>query len=100
MLLMVRIDLSDADVALFDAYEARVLPLLERHGARLETRVRAIDGTGEFHLLHFPDADAFAAYRADPERTAAQPLWVQCRARSELVEVARIDPDFREAVAP
>lgn len=90
MLLLVTIDLSAADVALFDSYEARVLPLLATHGATLEARVRALDGQREIHLLHFPDAQAFAAYRADPQRESAQPLWAQCGARSEVVEVTRM----------
>lgn len=92
MLILAQIDLSQADLALFDAYEGQVLPLLANHGARLAERLRAIDGRSEVHLLHFPDADALDAFRADPARDALQPLWLRCGASSTLTEVARLDP--------
>ena len=59
----------------FDAYEAEVLPLVQRHGGRVELRVRATDGSREFHLLSFPDEGAFKSFRADPRRAAAQEKW-------------------------
>jgi uncharacterized protein (DUF1330 family) len=39
MLILVQIDISVADVALYDAYEAKVLALLENYGAKLEERL-------------------------------------------------------------
>ena len=61
MLVLVQIDLSQAELALFDAYEAEVLPLLGKYGARLEERLRAEDGNSEVHLLYFPDDQALDA---------------------------------------
>ncbi len=87
---LVTIDLHGADVALFEAYEAVVLPLLATHGGRLELRLRAIDGTSETHLLSFPDAPAYDRYRADPARLAAQSLWESSRAISTAIEVITI----------
>jgi hypothetical protein len=37
----VTIDLTNANLEAFEAYEARVLPLLGKHGGRLEMRVRS-----------------------------------------------------------
>ena len=90
MRLLVLIDLSAADLARFEAYEAQVLPLLATHGGRLELRVRAIDARSETHLLHFPDDAAFAAYRADPRRLALLPEWEAAGARAEIITVEAI----------
>ena len=68
---LVTIDLSNADVSIYEAYEATVLSLLGKHGGRLEMRVRSLDGCSETHLLFFPSAQAFDSYRADPIRVAA-----------------------------
>jgi hypothetical protein len=84
---LVTIDLSNADVSIFEAYEATVLSLLGKHGGRLEMRVRSLDGCSETHLLFFPSAQAFDSYRADPIRVAAQDVWQRCGARSVVVEV-------------
>lgn len=87
---LVTIDLTAADLAAFEAYEARVLPLLARHGGRLEARVRALDGSSETHLLFFPDAEAFEAYRCDPARLAAQDAWAACGATSVVTGVETV----------
>jgi hypothetical protein len=71
----------------FDAYEARVLPLLAEHGGRLERRLRAVDGSLEAHVVSFPGEAELAAYRADPRRAAAAPLLVASGAAVELLEV-------------
>jgi len=90
MLLLVEIDLANADLALFESYEARVLPLLPNHRATLVERLRAFDGRSETHLIDFPDADSLAAFRADPVRIAAQTLWASCRASAMSKEVTRL----------
>lgn len=69
------IDLARADLPAVEAYEAMVLPLVARHGGRVDLRVRARDGSREFHLLSFPDDAAYERFRADPERAAAQEIW-------------------------
>lgn len=91
MLILVQIDISKADLALFDAYEAQALGLLRQHSGQLVERVRSTDGTSEVHLLDFPHADAFNAFRADPMRTALQELWSRCGASSKVTEVQRLN---------
>jgi uncharacterized protein (DUF1330 family) len=90
MLVFVHLDISAADLALFEAYETEVLVLLAQHGATVEERLRSVDGLTEMHLLHFPDAAALAAFREDPARAALQDLWRRCGATSTLSEVTRI----------
>lgn len=90
MLLHIQIDLTAADIALFEAYEAAVLPLLADYGAALKLRLRAPDGRGEIHLIAFPDEAALAAYRADPARIAAQPLWDRSGAAATMMEVVPV----------
>jgi len=88
---LVTIDLRNADVELFAAYEAKVLPLLAKYGGRLEMRVRALDGSSETHLLFFPDSPAFEAYRADPNRQAVLDEWERSGATSVALEVEPVD---------
>jgi hypothetical protein len=90
MRLLVTIELKGADLAAFEAYEATVLPLLAKYGARLEMRLRALDDSSETHLLSFPNAEAFQGYLADPARAAALPQWVRSGAKSTAVEVRDI----------
>jgi hypothetical protein len=87
---LVTIDLTDADVPLFEAYEAAVLPLLPKHGARLDARVRSLDGTKETHLLSFPDDAAYQAYLADPARLAVRSQWELSGAKADGVEVVDV----------
>lgn len=89
MLLLLRIELAGCDLALFEAYERRVLALLPGHGAQLVERLRAKDGLSETHLLHFPDAAAYGAFRADPARLKVQDMWRQCGAAATIIEVER-----------
>lgn len=84
------IDLSAADISKFETYETTVLSLLARHGAKLEMRVRSLDGLSETHLLFFPGTQAFENYRDDPVRVAAQGLWKASGATSSVTEVRRL----------
>ena len=90
MLLLVTIDLSQADLDVFERYEASVLALLPNHGGRLDLRVRALDGRTETHLLYFPDEQAFEAFRSDPARLALADEWKGCGALSTVQLVERI----------
>ena len=82
MRLLIEMDLTDADLVLFDRYEDTVLALLPEHGAVLERRERAADGTAEVHLIRFPDQAAFDAFIADPRRLAMARTWAACGARA------------------
>ena len=85
MLVLIRIELSGADLTAFERYEAEVLPLLADHGGALERRLK---GEGfEAHLVRFPSTEAFHAYLRDPRREEAQALWVQSGAHAERWEV-------------
>lgn len=51
-------------------YEDRVLGLLADHGARIDTRVRALEGPlTEIQILEFPSEQALEDFREDPRRT-------------------------------
>ena len=62
-------------LASFRAYEDAVLPLLTVHGGQLQRRLRADDGTTEIHVIWFPTAAHFDAWRADPGRAACAPIF-------------------------
>ena len=90
MLIVTHIDISNADLDLFDEYESGALQLLERYGARLEDRLRSTDARSEIHILYFPDGDALESFRADPVRAALQDIWHRSGAVSSLLEVKRL----------
>ena len=59
--------LTIGDRAAFDRFEAHAEAAMARHGAAIERRI-AIDAPArEVHVVSFPDARAWEAYRADPE---------------------------------
>lgn len=90
MLILVQLDISEADMALFEEYETQVLSLLESHGAKLLERLRSTDERQEVHVLQFPDDSAFDAFRVDPTRARLQELWLRCGASTSLTKVRRI----------
>jgi uncharacterized protein (DUF1330 family) len=51
-------------------YEDRVLDLLPDHGARIDARVRALEGPfTEIQILEFPSQQALDDFQNDPRRT-------------------------------
>jgi catechol 2,3-dioxygenase-like lactoylglutathione lyase family enzyme/uncharacterized protein (DUF1330 family) len=71
--LVVMLHVDPDAIAAFEEYETRAAPLLSRHGGRLESRIHCSPAPGaphEVHVVSFPDAAAFDAYRADPEYAA------------------------------
>jgi uncharacterized protein (DUF1330 family) len=91
MLILVQIDLSEADLALFEDYEAQALKLLAASGARLLMRVRSLDDRAETHLLQFDDEDAFQSFLNHPDRAKLQPQWDACKATSQVTKVREVD---------
>lgn len=90
MLVLVHIDLSNAEIGLFESYESRALSVLTKHGGRLEERVRTLSSSTEIQLLYFPDEQALTAFRNDPVRTGLRPIWIECGASSVVTEVTRV----------
>ncbi|MFI7211032.1 hypothetical protein ACIBP4_27205 [Micromonospora maritima] len=69
VLLVALVDLS-ADAPAGRRYEDAVLALLDRHGGRLERRLRTGDGETEVHVIRFAARAGLDAFLADPERAA------------------------------
>lgn len=78
-------------IAVFQQYEAAVLPLLGAHSGVLERRLRNNDGTVEVHIVRFATREAFERFRSDPRRAAAAPLLQQSGASIELLEVRDVE---------
>ena len=83
---MTLVDVPSGSVPAFRAYEDRVLPLLQRHGGRVERRLRTPDGTTEVHVLSFDSEDAYRGYLADPERVANRALLSDVGLEQRVVE--------------
>ncbi len=71
----------------FQAYEARVLPILGEYGGTLERRLRNADGTIELHVLRFDSRDGLDRFRQDKRRIEAAPLLQRSGATVELLEL-------------
>jgi hypothetical protein len=71
----------------FQAYEARVLPILGEYGGTLERRLRKADGTIELHVLRFDSRDGLERFRQDKRRIEAVPLLLRSGATVELMEL-------------
>ena len=67
-------DIPTGAEAGFQAYESAVLPLLPRHGGRLERRLRTGDALTEVHIVSFASQEGFDSYLADPERQSHRGL--------------------------
>lgn len=65
---MLDIDLSEADIELFERYEELALRLLAEHGGVVLARVRDMAELREWHLLRVPNRAAWEAFRSDPRR--------------------------------
>jgi hypothetical protein len=61
-------DIPSGAEAGFQAYESAVLPLLQRHGGRLERRLRTDDALTEVHIVSFASEEGFQSYLADEGR--------------------------------
>ncbi len=77
-------ELAASAIEPFHDYERRVLPLLGRHGGRLERRLRTADARTEVHLLSFPDRAGYEACLADPDRAALRPVLAALVERAEI----------------
>jgi uncharacterized protein (DUF1330 family) len=83
-------DIPQGGVATFQEYEARVLPLLSRHGGRLERRLRGQDGRCEVHIVSFDDSSGYHAYMADPERQAHRKVLAGVDVVQRLLQVTDV----------
>ena len=73
------------------AYERRVLPILCEHGGRVVMAFTPDEpGPDEVHVLEFPSAAAFAAYRADERIAALAAERSAAIARTELYSAERL----------
>ena len=88
---LVVLDLTLADIALFEAYERKIMPLLSKYGARLEQAIRSIDGMTETHLLYFPENVSFEKFLSDPSRAALKDEWKLTGVTTTITDVEQID---------
>lgn len=80
-------DVPPTAVQAFQHYESLVLPLLARHGGRLERRLRTEDALSEVHIVSFASQEGYASYLADEERQAHRSLLDGVEVVQRLLEV-------------
>jgi hypothetical protein len=75
------------------AYEDAVLALMPRHGGRVVSRVRRVDGEPgpfEVQLIHLPDDAALESYLSDPVRVALAETHRAVVERTEVIRVSTV----------
>jgi uncharacterized protein (DUF1330 family) len=75
------------------AYEDTVLALMPRHGGRVVSRVRRLegeDGPLEVQLIDLPDEAALESYRTDPARVALAETHRSVIQRTEVIRVTTV----------
>ena len=80
------VDVPSDSVAAFQRYEDHVLPLLQRHGGRLDRRLRTPDGTTEVHVLSFASQATYRGYIGDAERERHRALLAGVPLTQRVVE--------------
>ena len=91
----VLIYIQDGKQSLFRAYEEQAMPLMRRHGGRVEFMMTSESASGaydlpdEIHVLSFASPEGFSHYRQDPDVVALAPL------REESVQRAVFIPGKR-----
>jgi hypothetical protein len=85
-------DIEPAGIEAFRAYEDVVLPLLGRHGGRLERRLRTSDGTSEIHIVFFADESGYEAYLSDPDRVRARGVLGETPLEQRILAVCDVLP--------
>jgi uncharacterized protein (DUF1330 family) len=90
--------IRDGAVAEFEDFERRVARIQARHGAKIERAIRVAGPAAnaaepfEVHIVSFPDAQALAAYRADPELVALADIRAAVFERTTFVEGFDVPP--------
>jgi hypothetical protein len=83
MTLVVRLTVRRSMADEFRSFERAAARIVIRHGGAVERQVTILDDPGggdfrEVHIVTFPDDQAYAAYRSDPEVLALRPLREAC----------------------
>ncbi|MET8082484.1 hypothetical protein [Micromonospora sp. NPDC005197] len=68
-------------------YEDTVLALLDRHGGRLERRLRGTDGRAEVHVITFDGRAGYESFLVDPERAALRTALGEAAPTTRVIEV-------------
>ena len=96
---MAVIDVPPDGVGAVQRYEERVLPLLARHGGRLDRRLATRDGTTEVHVLSFAAESGYRNYLVDPDRTSHRRMLTGLDLAQRVVE-SLVDVDRTGRTGP
>jgi hypothetical protein len=97
VLLAVLIDIPPEDAAMVLTFEDAVLPLLNRHGGRLQRRLRAVDQSAELHLISFDSREGQEGFATDPSRLQLMRLLQDRLLRQRVFEVTESAANYGTA---
>jgi hypothetical protein len=70
LLLVAIVEMSSGQEIAGQEYEDAVLALLDRHGGRVERRMRSRDSASEVHIIRFQSRAGYESFMVDPDRLA------------------------------
>lgn len=70
LLLVAMVDMAPGHLTVGQRYEDAVLALLDRHGGRIERRLRTEDSAAEVHVIRFRSRSGYESFMVDPDRLA------------------------------
>ena len=95
MLLVVTLTIRPGALDAFRDFETRAAAIMAKHGGAIERAIYIPGDTArEVHIVKFPSAEAFAAYRADEALTALAELRSAAIAGTEVL-VGEEGPEYR-----
>lgn len=102
MTLVVILTVRSEAIEQFHAFERKAAEIMARYGGAIERTVivspeNASDRFREIHIVTFPDAEAFAAYRADSELRSMGYLREESVIATEIL-VGEDGPDYHALV--
>ena len=68
-------------------YEDAVLALLDRHGGRVERRMRGTDSASEVHVIRFQSRAGYESFMVDPDRLAYRAKTGDAAPTTRVIEV-------------
>jgi hypothetical protein len=87
LLVVAIVEMAPGHMTAGQRYEDAVLGLLERHGATIERRMRALDSPTEVHVIRFRSRAGYDSFMIDPDRLAHREKIGDAAPTTRVIEV-------------
>lgn len=87
LLLVAIVEMASGHEIAGQEYEDAVLALLDRHGGRVERRMRSTDSAAEVHVIRFQSRAGYESFMVDPDRLASRAKTGDAAPTTRVLEV-------------